>query len=165
MAKITFEYVDEFGNAIKEWEARFLRDDALKRIVRRGATVIADAVRLSLNSIPTRKKGDGRTDGITSREKELLNEYFGISPIKKDRNFFLHASVGWDGYTESAKKGYPQGFPVPYLAAVINRGASWRQKIPFFRNAIKKNEPLAVEEMQKALDEELDDIFNFEGRT
>jgi hypothetical protein len=142
-----------------------LDGNALDRVVKRGAAVIADAVRLSLSMIPVRKKGDGRTDGITSKERELLTKHFGVTPIKRDRDGFLHAKIGWDGYTSRARKGYPKGFPVPFLAATIERGASWRDKIPFIRNAVKQYKTLAVEEMQKALDEELEDIFNFEGRT
>lgn len=165
MAKISFNHTDKFGQVLGYWETRMLNDEALKRIVRRGAAVIADAVRLSLSMIPVRKKGDGRTDGITSQERELLTKHFGVTPIKRDRDGFLHAKIGWDGYTSRTRKGYPKGFPVPFLAATIERGASWRDKIPFIRNAVKKYKPLAIEEMQKALDEELADIFNFEGRT
>lgn len=165
MAKITFNHTDKFGQCLGYWETRMLSDDALKRVVRRGAAVIADALRVSLSLIPVRKKGDGRTDGITKQERELLTKHFGVTPIKRDRDGFLHAKIGWDGYTSRARKGYPKGFPVPFLAATIERGASWRDKIPFIRNAVKKYEPLAIEEMRKALDEELADIFNFEGRT
>lgn len=165
MAKITFNHTEKFGQCLGYWETRMLDGNALERVVRRGAAVIADAVRLSLSLIPSRKKGDGRTDGITAEERKLLGKHFGVTPIKRDRDGFLHAKIGWDGYTSRARKGYPSGFPVPFLAATIERGASWRSKIPFIRNAVKKYKPLAVEEMQKALDEETADIFNFEGRT
>lgn len=164
MAKISFTGCDRFGNVLGYWETRMLDDNALKRVVRRGAAVIADAVRLSMALIPGRNKGDPDTAGITKQEREHLEKHFGVTPIKRDRDGYLHAKVGWDGYVGRTQKGFPRGFPVPMMVRTIESGTSWRDKIPFIRNAVKKYKPLAVEEMQKALDEELDDIFNFEGR-
>ena len=165
MAKISFHGCDKFGSVLGYWETRMLDDNALKRVVRRGAAVIADALRVAINQLPTREKGDGSSTGITKKEREHLVKHFGVTPIRRDRDGFLHAKIGWDGYVGRPQKGFPRGFPVPMMARAIESGTSWRDKIPFVRNAVKKYKPLAVEEMQKALDEETADIFNFEGRT
>lgn len=165
MAKISFNGCDRFGNVLGYWETRMLDDNALKRVVRRGAAVIADAVRLSMSLIPVREKGDASSAGITKQEREHLIKHFGVTPIKRDRDGFLHAKIGWDGYVGRPQKGFTRGFPMPMMARTIESGTSWRDKIPFVRNAVKKYKNLAIDEMQRALDEELADIFNFEGRT
>lgn len=164
MAKIDFTALEKYGRVLGYWETRMLDDSALKRVVRRGAAIIADALRGAIEALREREKG-ASTAGITRREKELLTKHFGVTPIKRDRDGFLHAKIGWDGYSGNKTKQHPQGVPVPLLARVIDSGTSWRKKLPFIRKTVKKYEQAAVEEMQKALDEELEDIFNFEGRT
>lgn len=165
MAKISFSESDHFGSVLGYWETRMLDDNALKRVVRRGAAVIADALRVAINQLPTREKGDRSSTGITKQEKEHLSKHFGVTPIKRDRDGFLHTKIGWDGYTSRPRKGFPNGFPVPMMVRTIESGTSWRDKIPFIRKTVNKHKMATIEEMQKALDEELDDIFNFEGRT
>lgn len=186
MAKIDFSMGDKYGRALGYWEARMLDDNALKRIVKRGAGFIADALRQAMKELPTslektiwrvRKIPGTYTQrmriekglvtvkaSVTEREKELMQEHFGITPIKRDKDGFLHAKLGWDGYTTHAKRGFPKGFPVQFMVAGIESGTSYRARIPFIRRTLIKYEQAAVEEMQKALDEELEDIFNFEGR-
>lgn len=164
MAKIDFSTSDKYGRVLDYWETRMLDDAALKRVVCRGAAIIADALRVAIDALRERGKGTN-TAGVTKREKELLTKHFGVTPIKRDRDGFLHAKIGWDGYSGSKTKQHPQGVPIPLLVRVIDSGTSWRKKLPFVRKTVKKYEQAAVEEMQKALDEELEDIFNFEGRT
>lgn len=164
MAKIDFSTSDKYGRVLGYWETRILDDAALKRVVRRGAAIIADALRMAIDALREREKGSNAA-GVTKREKELLTKHFGITPIKRDRDGFLHAKIGWDGYSGSRTKQHPQGVPIPLVARVIESGTSWREKLPFVRKTVKKYELPAIEEMQKALDEELEDIFNFEGRT
>lgn len=189
MAKISFDYTEKFGRVLGYWETRMLDDNALKRVVKRGTAIIADALRYAVENlpvavyqrgtkernvslqqgyetcIPTLRGATTLRGGVTKREKKLMLKHFGVTPIKRDRDGFLHAKIGWDGYTTHPKKGFPKGFPVPFMVAIIESGTSRRSKIPFIRKTVKKYESAAVEEMQKALDEELDDIFNFEGRT
>lgn len=190
MAKITFNHTEKFGHVLGYWETRFLDDEALKRVVVPGAKIIADALRTAIEGFQTYKmqkkayrKGkmsaaegndpvwldtSGTTSirsGITEKEKKIMLKHFGVAPIKRDRDGFLHTKIGWNGYASRPRKGFPKGFPVPYMVRTIESGASWRKKQPFIRKAVRKHEKAAIEAMQKALDEELDDIFNFEGRT
>lgn len=168
MAKISFRDSAKYGMVLGYFETRFLQDDALERVTKRGAAIVADAVRAAMEQLPTfsagGKKGSVRK-GLTQREKDLLQKHFGLTPIKRDKDGFLHTKLGWDGYADNKTKKFPRGYPVIMIARNVESGTSWRQKVPFVRPIVKKKEKEAVEEMQRALDEELADIFNFEGRT
>lgn len=171
MAKISFSSSNKYGTVLGYFEYQMLDDHALRRVVRRGAAVVADAVRQAMDTLPTRKRGSEFhasltfAEGLTQREKNLLQKHFGVSPIKRDRDGFLHAKIGWDGYAGHGKRGFPHGFPVVMIARMVESGTSWRVKLPFVRPVVNRVRKAAVAEMQKAMDEELDDIFNFEGRT
>ena len=168
MAKISFRDSAKYGMVLGYFETRFLQDDALVRVTRRGAAVIADAVRSAMEKLPTYVPGGKRVSsrgGLTAREKELLQKHFGLTPIKRDRDGFLHTKIGWDGYANNKTKKFPKGYPVIMIARTVESGSSWRKKIPFVRPVVKAKEKEAIDEMQRALDEELADIFNFEGRT
>lgn len=168
MANIAFRNMEKYAHTLGYFETRMLQEDALERVVAKGAAVAADAIRREIDSLPEEpfrhlKEGEA-FQGVPKAEKRDLQEHFGLTPIKRDKDGFLHTKAGFHGYGWRKTKKYPNGVPVPLIARSVNSGTSWRAKNPFVTRAVRRAMKPAVAAMQAALDTELADIFNFDNR-
>ena len=84
-----------------------------------------------------------------------MADSFGLTPIERDKNGFLHTKAGFDGYGSHPTKQYPQGVPNQLLARAVESGSSAREKTPFVRPAVTKTKKAAVEAMQAEIDKEI----------
>lgn len=168
MANIAFGNAEKYGYTLAYWETRMLQEEALERVVAKGGAVAADAIRQEIDSLPEeafRHLGEGESfRGVPKAEKRDLQDHFGLTKIKRDKDGFLHTKAGFHGYGWRKTKKYPKGMPIPWLARTINSGTSFRAKNPFVTRAVRKAMKPAIAAMQAALDEELADIFNFNNR-
>ncbi len=163
MAKISFSRDKEYMQKLRKLEERFTTDEVIEKAVYKGAGIVTDAIRTHLSKIPTVKyrhlsKGEVFT-GLSEYEKKDLEASFGLTKIRKDRNGFIHAKAGFDGYGSFPTRSYPKGVPNQLLARSVESGSTVRMKKPFVRPAVNASRKKAIETMEEVIDDELKKIF------
>ena len=135
-----------------------MKDEPLEKAVAAGAAVVADQIKANLEALPEeefRKLGEGEIfHGLPTGQKRDLVDSFGLTPIEKDKNGFIHTKAGFDGYGS-----YPEGIPNQLLARSAESGSSVRQKTPFVEPAVKATRKEAVEKMNAVIEDEFESIF------
>lgn len=115
----------------------------LKKAVKAGGAVAADAVRESL--VATGSKDTG-----------ALLDSLGMTDVDRDSNGTLNVKIGFDGYDE-------KGEPNQVKARVLESGRSGqpgRNKTGFMKKAVNRCKGPVVDKMEKVLDEEILKEFN-----
>lgn len=144
-------------------ERHFQSDAPIEKAVAAGAAVVADQIKANLEALPEedyRKLGEGETfHGLPTGQKKDLVDSFGLTPIEKDRNGFIHTKAGFDGYGSFPTNTYPDGVPNQLLARSVESGSTVRQKTPFVEPAVKAKRKEAVETMNDVLEDEFKSIF------
>ena len=144
-------------------ERRFTSDEPLERAVAAGSAIVTDQIRVNLQALPEeeyRKLEEGETfRGLPEGQKRDLLDSFGLTPIEKDRNGFLHTKAGFDEYGSFPTNAYPKGVPNQLLARSVESGSSVRQKTPFVEPAVKATRKDAVEAMNGVIEDEFKSIF------
>ena len=163
MAKITFKRGSEYASKLQQLERHFMKDAPLEKAVAAGAEIVADEIRDNLDAIPEeefRRLGDGEMfHGLPEGQKRDLQDSFGLTPIEKDKNGFIHTKAGFDGYGSFPTNAYPEGIPNQLLARSAESGSSVRQKHPFVEPAVKVKRKEAVETMNTVIENEFKSIF------
>lgn len=140
-----------------------MKDEPLKKAVAAGAAVVADQIKENLEALPEeefRKLGEGEIfHGLPTGQKRDLVDSFGLTPIEKDKNGFIHTKAGFDGYGSFPTNAYPEGIPNQLLARSAESGSSVRQKTPFVEPAVKATRDEAVDTMNKVLEDEFNSLF------
>lgn len=140
-----------------------MKDEPLEKAVKAGAEIVADKIRDNLNALPEeefRMLGEGETfQGLPEGQKRDLQDSFGLTPIEKDKNGFIHTKAGFDGYGSFPTNAYPEGIPNQLLARSVESGSSVRQKTPFVEPAVKATRKKAVEAMNGVIEDELKSIL------
>lgn len=157
MAKCKIEGLSEYSQQLNA-----LYNDSgtiVKRCLYEGAAVMADSIKSSIGSIPTR--GDNEyghegyiLKGITSAQKQGLEDSFGISPMS-DRDNVQSVKCGFDGYNSVVTKQYPKGQPNQLIARAIESGTSFLQACHFMSKAINSSKATVEDRMNTVCDEEL----------
>lgn len=163
MARITFKRGSEYALKLQQLERHFMKDEPLEKAVKAGAEIVADKIRDNLNALPEeefRRLGEGETfSGLPEGQKRDLQDSFGLTPIEKDKNGFIHTKAGFDDYGSFPTKAYPEGIPNQLLARSVESGSSVRQKTPFVEPAVKATRKQAVEAMNDVIEDELKSIL------
>lgn len=111
-------------------------DRTLDRVIGKsiypGGKHMANAIKLSINSIKTNTEVDHKRKktGPTEAQKEGLIESFGIAKMHAGSNGF-NVKLGFDGYNSVITKKYPKGQPNAMIARSINIGTSFMRPQPF----------------------------------
>ncbi len=159
MAKITFRRSSNYGIMLGKLADTYWIDHALKEAVQKGSAVIADEIRKNLDNLPEDKfhyLADGEMfAGVPRGQKKDLADSFGLTPIERDRDGFIHTKAGFDGYGSYPTNEFPKGVPNELLARVVESGSSVRVKTPFVEPAIKAKKKEAMETMGKVIDEKI----------
>lgn len=144
-------------------ERHFQSDAPLEKAVAAGAAVVANQIKANLKALPEedfRKLGEGETfHGLPAGQKKDLVDSFGLTPIAKDKNGFIHTKAGFDGYGSFHTNTYPDGVPNQLLARSVESGSTVRQKMPFVEPAVNVKRREAVEKMNDVLEDEFKTIF------
>lgn len=162
---ITFNYGDEYLAKLEALESD-TRDQVIGPAVYAGAAVVADEVRAQLAKVPTDDRYgtlDEPTKGPRPAVVAALQADLGIAKLQDDGHGFINVKIGWDGYSKTRTKKYPQGQPLPMLAASVCRGTSFMQGHDFVKKAVNKARRAAVEAMGKAVDEAVAEIMEKKG--
>ena len=163
MAKIAFRKLPDYTHFLDRFSAAFAQDEILNKAVYAGSKVVADQIRANLEALPEEKfrqlKNGEKFSGVPEAQKQDLIASFGLTPIERDNTGFVNTKAGFDGYGSHPSKKYPQGLPNQLLARSIESGSSVRDKHPFVRPAVQATRQKAVEEMEKVINENIDQIY------
>lgn len=144
-------YISKLGNLATR------SDDCIGKAIYAGANIVADAVKASIDTIPTKKGRD--TPGVTEPQRRGLKESMGIASLQNDNGYF-NVKVGFDGYNSIKTKKYPKGQPNALIARSIERGTDFAPKKPFVDPAVRKCRKQAERAMEEAIDNEIKKIMN-----
>lgn len=136
LARMTISGLKEFEIKISKLGSE--ADRIAKKVVVAGANPVADEIRRNLEK---------NLEGSAYSEGDLLKS-FGIAPPGVDKDGKTNTHIGFEGYD---RKGVPNALK----ARAMESGTSTQSKKPFVRPAVNKMRKRAVEEMGKALDEEM----------
>jgi len=161
MARIRMQGLEELEIQLSKLGTKSV--DVGKKMVYAGSKVVANEIKRGLKSLPEDKfrylHGDDKFSGVPKEQKKDLENSFGVTFIDIDNKGNTNAKVGFDGYGSFKTKKYPKGVPNQLLARAIESGSSARKKTPFVRKATNRSKNKAVEEMEKVLNEEIENIM------
>ena len=140
MARMTFNLGEDYCLKLSTLAAG--SEEIAKKAVYAAADIVTDKIRENLEA------------NLAGREQSTgaLAASLGITPIQTDRDGFINAKIGFDGYDE-------KGVPNQLKARVMESGSSKVQKRPFVRPAVNATKKAAQDAMQKVVDEELEKIM------
>lgn len=151
--------LEEYNRKIYDLGSRCY--EYIPEAVKKGANPVADAVRSSLNGIPTddgyKKPGETR-NGLRTIQKAGLQASLGIAPIRND-NGFINVKVGFDGYNGMHTKKYPSGQPNSMIARSIEGGTSIMTAHPFVAPAVRSSRKQAEKTMEQEIDKAIKNIM------
>ena len=132
---------------LKDYEMQLSRlkrgaDEIAGKAIYAGSEIIADAIKQSIQGLPSR----------TGATKQGLLDGFGIAPLQNDSGY-LNVKTGFDGYNA-------KGVPNALMARVYESGTSKVPKHPFVRPAINASRKRAEAKMAEVLDEEIKKIMD-----
>ena len=165
MARITFRNQSDYFLKLQALEKCFAKEETLEKAVHAGSAIVADAIRENLEALPEEKfrhldvyLGDSFS-AVPADQKKALADSFGLTPIQRDKNGFVHTKAGFDGYGSFPTNTYPRGVPNALIARAVESGSSVREKTPFVRPAVNTTRKEAVSAMEAVVDDELKQIF------
>lgn len=134
MAKAKIDGLEAFAKTLKQMEKA--GEKIAGHAVYKGAGVVADTVRQSINALPE-IKGYGTeahplAGGVTSAQKKGLQDGLGISTMQTDAQGGVNVKIGFNGYNATRTKKFPAGQPNVLIARGVESGTSWKRKRPFF---------------------------------
>ena len=163
MAKISFKGQEKYFEKLQQLDKVFAKEAVLEKAVRAGAAPVADRIRQNLESLSEesfRNLREGEMfHGIPKGQKKDLLDSFGLTPIARDRNGFVHTKAGFEGYGSFPTESYPEGVPNQLVAAATESGSSVRKKTPFVRPAVNAARKEAIDAMEDVIDGEVKNIF------
>lgn len=163
MARVSFKGAEDYAKALKQLEFTAQQGKLLEDAVKAGAKPVADEIRRRLDALPTddfrRLEPSEKFAGLPVVNHLDLLDSFGLTPVDRDRNGFVHVKAGFDGYGSKPTRAYPKGIPNQLLARAVESGSSVRQKTPFVRPAVNATRKKAEAEMDKTIRQGLEEIF------
>lgn len=165
MAKIEFGGIDAYAKALSELGAD--SEEIIKKAIYEGASVVADAIRGNIESIPIEEGENGlpplaedgkKLYGISRRQKADLLAGFGLAPMENSGDY-IQTKAGFDGYGSVKTKKYPKGVPNAALMRSVESGNSFRKKHPTVRPAVNRSRKEAESVMEETIDNEIKSRF------
>lgn len=131
------------------------------RAVFDGAKIVADTIKSNIDRLPVLKSewysAENQTSGVTARQKQGLQDGFGIAPMVNDDGYY-NVKVGFHGYNSQKTWRYPEGQPNAMIARAVEGGTSFRRKHPFVAPAIRKSRAKAERAIQERIERRLKEI-------
>ena len=137
------KYIRQLG------DLEFQSTEMTGKAVYKGAGIVADAIKKSIDDIPERVGKSPK--GIYKDQREGLKDGLGIAPMRND-NGYLNVKIGFDGYNSHVTKSFPKGQPNAMVARAVNSGTSFAQKDPFVDKTVRKVKQEAETAMQTVID-------------
>lgn len=133
--------------------------DMIGKAIYEGASIVADAIKQNIETIPVDERSSGQLNGLKSIQIAGLKHGFGISR-KRDDNGYINVKAGFDGYNNLKTKKYPGGQPNAMIARTIESGNSFTQKHPFVAPAVRSSKDRAEARMAEVIDQEISRVVN-----
>ena len=156
MAKWKFEGNDKYIEYLRSLDVN--ADEMIRKAVYKGAGVVADSVRSSINGIKT---DDSRTkemrSGPTSQQKSGLQKGFGISRMNNE-NGYINVKLGFAGRNGRKSKRKAQAEANITAARNIESGTPYMAKQPFMRKAVNSAKKACEQIMADTFDDEIKKI-------
>lgn len=137
MARMTFKAGEEYALRLSKLAAG--SEEIAKKAVYEAAGMVADEIRANLEANLAESRAS----------TGALAASLGITPVTVDRDGWINAKIGFDGYDE-------RGAPNQLKARVMESGSSKIKKRPFVRPAVSTTKKAAVEAMRRVIDEEIE---------
>lgn len=158
MAEITLTGFDAYVRKIESLKADSTK--ICKATVFPGAGILADKVREELDALQTISDAEALGNWqagqvqphLSVTQKAGLQASLGVSPIRREPDGAVRASVGFPGYNDVKTRHFPQGQPNPEVARSLEKGSSYLQRDPFMSRAVRA----ARKEAETAMAEECD---------
>lgn len=154
---------DEYQLKIKKLKEN--GDRVAKEALYQGAGIMADALRASIEALPSVKDTynlkaykKGFKYRLSDTQKEGLIDGMGISSFEENGDY-IDVKIGFEGYNDIKTKKYPKGQPNPLIARVLESGSSYMNKTPFIRNTTSKNKKKVEKTMADVIDNEFNKIM------
>ncbi len=122
----------------------------MKMAVYDGAAVVADSIKLALNTIPVQDEYVPKSEkrkGITQDEKDGLVQGFGLSEMRNDKGT-INTKAGFSGKNKNGVNNVT-------VARQVESGTSWMEKHPVIRQAANRSKHAAEKAMEKTLESEI----------
>lgn len=155
MAKLKFEGLEEYIAELQRLND--VSRECISYAVYDGAAVVADEVKRAIHDLPVdnRRVSDGEMlNGISNLQKAGLLDGFGIAPMQDD-NGYINVKLGFAGYNAVKTRTFPNGQPNSVIARSVNSGSSFRQRIPFVDDAVRRNRTECEQKMKETFDKKL----------
>lgn len=152
--KLTVKGLDEFIHKLSDLGKNGKK--FAKRSLYEGAGVMADAIKSSINGIPTRPeesnpKSNSMQSGITPTQKEGLVDGFGIAPMREVGGG-VNVKIGFGGRNADGKSNAS-------VADAAESGRSWLQATHFFSQAVNSSRGAAESAMEKEFTDQVKQIM------
>lgn len=163
MAKISLSGLDEYAKKLEQTGRTVVA--IMKASVYVGADELANAIRASVEALPTESYADVMkdwrerkpSDGITDKQKQGLLDSLYVSTIK-DEDGYVYTKIGFVGYNDVKTNAHPNGQPNPLIARSLESGSSARKKHPFVRPTVNRVKQTALNRMQQQFETMIDNI-------
>lgn len=159
MANIKFAGLDEYMKRLSKLDDQV--ENIEKKAIYEAASIVADAVRTSIDGIRVESLGPTNSTYELNRrklQKKGLQDGMGVSKMEND-NGFLNVKVGFDGYNDVKTKKHPNGQANMMIARAFNSGTSFNRKQPFFDQAVRSSRKQALNKMESVLEEEMERVM------
>ena len=139
----------------------FKSEEMVGQAIYEGASIVADAIRQNLNTIPVddgyANEGE-KLNGIKTIQKTGLINGFGIAKMKNENGYY-HVKAGFHGYNGLKTKRFPSGQPNVMIARTVEAGNSFTKKMPFVAPAVRATKDEAERKMAEVIDDEIEKIM------
>lgn len=162
MARIQMKGLDEYTMALSNL-GRDLKAQVIGPAIYKAADIAADAVRASIEALPT-DGGMGPPTGSTllkgpnKLQKKGLLKSFGITKMRDDEGFY-NVHLGFSGYNQIRTKAWPKGQPNVVIARSVERGTSFMTATHFIKRAMSTAQKPALAAMQKTVEQSIKNLM------
>ena len=152
--KLTVKGLTEYISKIQELGDK--SKEMAKRSLYEGAGVMADAIKSSIGTIPTRSgesnpKAPSMQSGITPTQKQGLVDGFGITRMR-ETSYGVNVKIGFGGKNADGRSNAS-------VADAAESGRSWIQPTHFFSSAVNASRGAAESAMEKEFTEQVRQIM------
>ena len=143
MAKIELYGFDKYIRQLEAIEKK--TTSFCKAVVYPGAAELADQMRKEVAALPTITDAQAKANyragiqnaALSESQKAGLVESLGITPITKNSDGIVEASVGFSGYNSVVTEFFPQGQPNAEVARSLEKGTSGLKRDAFATRAVR----------------------------
>lgn len=165
MAKIEFSGIDDYSAKLQKLGRTGIA--ICKAAVYEGADEVADAIRASVQALPTTRKQEAviawrreiPTHGLTEDQKQGLLDGLSVAKMRDDDGY-VNTRIDFVGYNSVQTQAYPNGQPNAVIARSMESGSSARVKQPFVRKAVNAARPRAEARMGDKIKDMVDKIMD-----